>query len=71
MTLTNEQLKQLTPEQLDEYSQGIDDYLSEKPLDPNWSETRKEGYRDAMEEVRDIFFQLFAKRLVRRGMLKR
>lgn len=71
MTLTNEQLKQLTPEQLDEYQQGVDDYLSEKPFNQDWSETRKEGYRDAMEEVRDIFFQLFAKRLVRRGMLKR
>lgn len=51
MTLTIEQLKQLSPEQENEYKQGISDYINGVTFNPEWSETRKEAYRDAHEEV--------------------
>ena len=59
MTLTNEQLKQLTPEQLDEYNKGIDDCCNNQPFSPDWSEARKEGYRDALEQQKEIMTRLF------------
>ena len=58
MTLTNEQLKQLTPEQLDEYNQGIDDCCNNVRFNPDWSEARKEGYRDAADEMESILVHL-------------
>ena len=59
MTLTNEQLNELTPEQVDEYNQGIDDCVNNLPFNPDWSEARKEGYRDALEQQKEIMTRLF------------
>lgn len=58
MTFTNEQLKQLAPEQLDEYNKGIDDCCNNQPFNPDWSEARKEGYRDAADEMENILVHL-------------
>ena len=58
MMLTNEQLNELTPEQVDQYNQGFDDYCNKTPFNPDWSETRKEGYRDAKEQKQDLILTL-------------
>ena len=53
MTLTPKQLNELTPEQVDEYGKGFRSYYDNIPFNPDWSETRKEGYRDAKEQQED------------------
>ena len=61
MTLTIEQLKQLPPEQANEYKQGISDYIHGVTFSRDWSETRKEAYCDAKEEVSALISLLHLK----------
>lgn len=61
MILTAEELKQLTDEQIEIYIQGINDFLNHVPFDASWNETRKEGYRDSKDEMKQILTDIYMK----------
>lgn len=61
MILTAEELHQLTDEQIENYIQGINDFLNHVPFDANWNETRKEGYRDSKDEMKQILTDIYMK----------
>ena len=59
MMLTLEQLKLLTPEQVKDYKRGVSDCFIGVSFNPAWSETRKDGFRDAKEEIGNFVESLY------------
>ena len=61
MILTAKELEKLTDEQVVDYIQGINDFLNHVPFDASWNETRKEGYRDSKDEMKQLLTDIYMK----------